>query len=195
MSSIKSIVGVDIEYLFVYGEHGWYLKIDTVEKLTDYHKKMDSNKFEAALQMYMQKVDPENMPLEKRIKLMESRDFKFLQAAMIQARKINGTILEGFRCPNMEIGMTELRCIREHGAVYINRAGGHTYDLPYTQFCRRKELVFPDFRLSDIRIKKYPGGVHWYAFIGDMQVKNGEDIKWNSSEAAQNAAKDIVLGV
>lgn len=79
-------------------------------------------------------------------------------------------------------------------AVYINRTGGHTYPHIYTQFCRKKELVFPDFRLSEIRVKRYPGGVHWYAFIRDMQVKNGEDVKWNSSEAAQNAAKAIVSG-
>lgn len=31
--------GESIEYLFGYSQ-GWYLKIDTIEKLIDYHKKM-----------------------------------------------------------------------------------------------------------------------------------------------------------
>lgn len=153
---------------------------------------MDSNRFEGALQLYMK--NPESMPFEERIKLIGSRDYKYLQAAMIQARKVDGTIFDGFRCLNMEIGMTELACIKEHGAVYINHVGGHTSCVEYSQFCRRSEIVFPDFTLSDIRVKKYSGGVHWYAFIGDMQVKNGEAVKWNSAEAAQNAAKAIVLG-
>lgn len=170
------------------------MKIDTIEKLIDYHKKIDQNRFEGALEMYMQGKNPENMPLQERIALMENRDFKYLQAAIIQATKVDGTIFDGFRCLNMEIGMTELKCIKEHGAVYINRVGGHTFALEYTQFCRRKELVFPNFKSTDIRVKKYPEGVHWYAFIDDMQVKNGECVKWNTREAAQHAAEAIVLG-
>lgn len=190
----KESGGEIIEYLFVYGNPGWCLKLDTIEELIDYHKLMDTNRYEGALQLYMQKIHPEELPLAERIKLMESRDFKYLQAAVMQAQKVEGTILDGFRCLNMEIGMAELRCIREHGAVYINPAGGHTFSFEYSQFCRRKELVFPDFQLSDIRVKKYPAEVHWYAYIGDMQVRNGAHEKWNSPEAARNAAEAIVLG-
>ena len=182
-----------IDYLFVY-ERGWYLKINTIDQLTEYHKKTDQKRYEGALMLYMQNRNLEKMPFEERIRLMDSRDYKYLQAAIIQARKVGGSILDGFRCLNMEVGMTELRCIHEHGAVYINRVGGHTYGLEYTQFCRRKNLVFPDFKLSDIRVRKFSEGVHWYAYIDDMQVKNGENEKWNTFEAAQRAAEAIVLG-
>lgn len=184
-----------MEYLFVYSEGGWWLKIDSIEKLTDYHKKVDSNKFEDAFRMYADGVKIEELPLEERIKKMQERNYKYLQAAVMQAQKVEGTILDGFRCLNMEIGMSELRCIKENGAIYLNRAGGHTFALEYTQFCRRKELVFPDFKLSDIRIKQFQGGKHWYAFIGDMQVRNGEQLKWDTFQEAEQAANRIVAGI
>lgn len=144
--------------------------------------------------MYLENKRPEDLPMEERIKLMGNRDYKYLQAAIIQARKADGTILDGFRCLNMEVGKSELQCIKEHGAVFINKVGGHTFSLAYNQFCRRKELIYPDFKMSDIRVIHYQGGLHWYAFVGDMQVRNGEKCKWNTSGEAKRAAEIIVSG-
>lgn len=179
------------DYLFVF-DGGWWLKIDTIEKLADYHEKVGANKFEEAFRLYLQEEKPENMPLEERIKRANDRNLKYLQAAIMEAEKIGGSILDGFRCLNLEIGMSQMRHIREHGAVYINRGGGHTFSIEYTQFCRRKEPVFPDFKEKDIRIVKYPYGSHWYAYIGDMQVRNREDMKWNTYDAAKQAAMQLL---
>lgn len=39
-----------MEYLFVLStEGGWWLKIDTIEQLIDYHKKTDGHRYEKAL--------------------------------------------------------------------------------------------------------------------------------------------------
>ena len=179
------------EYVFVF-DGGWWLKIDSIEKLADYHKKIGAGKFEEAFLLYLREGRPENMPLEERIKRANDRDFKYLQAAIMQAEKIEGSILDGFRCLNLEIGMNQMRNIREHGAVYINRVGGHTFSVEYTQFCRREEPVFPDFKEEDIRILKYPYGCHWYAYIGDMQVRSRDGMKWNTYDAAKQAAMRIL---
>ena len=124
---------------------------------------------------------------------MNDRNFKCLQAAVMQARNGNGNIFDGFRWLNIEIGMNQLRTIKEYGAVFINSVGGHTFSLEYTQFCRRKNLVFPNFKRSDIRIKKYEGGCHYYAFVGDMQVRDGDNLKWNTFEAAYRKAEELVV--
>ena len=63
------------------------------------------------------------------------------------------------------------------------------------QFCRRKQLVFPHFRREDIRIKQFNGGRHWYAYVGDMQIRDGDQLKWNTKEAAQAAAEAMVAEV
>lgn len=184
-----------MEYLFVFSDGGWWLKLTTAEQIVDYHRKHE-NRYEGALQLYMKWKQTgrryEDIPIQERIALQTSKDFKYLQCALMQARAINGTIFDGFRCMNMEAGKKELRDIQKHGAVYINQEGGSTYGLEYTQFCRKKELVFPDFTKKDIRVKRFNGGNHWYAYIGEMQVRNGDQLKWNTYEDARAAAEAVL---
>lgn len=181
---------IKMDYLFVYS-NGWYLKIDNVEKLLDYHEKMGGSQFEGALLMYLREGNPNKLPPEERIKRTGTKDYMYLQAAIIQAKKINGTILDGFRCLNIEIGFNQLHTLRKYGALYINKVGGHTFSLEYTQFYRRKELIFPDFTTSDIRIKQQPYGKHYYAYIGDMQVRGKDQIKWDTYDKAMEAALQL----
>ena len=44
----------DMEYLFVFNEKnsGWYLKIDSVEKLKDYYKQVIPSKYDGAITLY-----------------------------------------------------------------------------------------------------------------------------------------------
>ena len=187
-----------MEYLFIFDEEskGWWLKIDTVENLTDYHEKTGNGRFDRAFEMYLHEGHPYDilgkLSTEERIKRMQDKDFKRLQAAVIQAEKGEGTILDGFRCLNLEIGMGQMRTIEQYGAIYINPVGGYTFGLNYIQFCRRNNLIFPDFRESDIRIKQFEGGEHYYAYVGDMQVRDGNELKWNSRDEAYSKALELI---
>lgn len=188
------------KYLFVYDGTQWYLKLTNGEQIADYHKKTAGNRYEGALRLYhklrCEKKEPydllSGLPLEERIAMMESKDFKYIQCALIKACQAEGTILDGFRLLTMEIGMTQLENIRNYGAVFINAAGGHTHGIKTVQFCWRKELVFPNFTKEDIVVKQFQGGRHWYAFVGDMQVRDGEHLKRNTQKAAQDAAEKVV---
>lgn len=188
------------DFLFVLSKDGgWWLKITTIEQLTEYHKKCSGSRYEKAMEMYMNGIRPqdmkaEEMTLEERIKLQQSKDFKLLQCAVMQAQKYETNIIDGFRMLNMEIGMKQMEDIKRYGAVYINRVGGSTFDLEYTQFCRREEPIFPDFKESDIRIKRFKGGQHYYAYVGDMQIREGDNLKWSTYAAAERAAKAVVSG-
>lgn len=103
------------DFLFVLAKDGgWWLKITTVEQLTEYHQKCGGNRFEKAIEMYMSGTRPqdmtgEEMPLEERIKLQTNKDFKLLQCAVMMAQNCNGTIFDGLRMLNMEIGMKQMR--------------------------------------------------------------------------------------
>lgn len=193
-----------MDYLFVFANGGWWLKIDSVDKLIDYHKQT-SSRFSGAWDLFSRLYEEAgdvnkimdvvaSYPPKKRFELMLTRDFKYIQAAIMEAESMGGTanIFDGFRALNMEIGAKELRDIREHGACYINAVGGSTFGLEYTQFHRRKNLVFPDYHREDIRVKSFKGGEHFYAYIGDMQVRDGDTLKWNSYEEAYNRALQFV---
>ena len=191
-----------MEYLFVLStEGGWWLKIDTIEQLTDYHKKTDGHRYENALRNFFHGKRPEDLLRQARdsknpedlISLYTNRDFQYMQAALIQAENVGGTILDGFSMLRVEAGFSELKDLREFGSVYINSSGGHTFNLEYSQFCRRKELIFPHFTEKDIHIKHYgENGNHWYAYIGDMQLHYGDKRKWNTYEAAKEYAHSIL---
>ena len=187
-----------MDYLFVYANGGWWLKLTSVAELNDYHKKTDDSRYEEAFLMYMHEGHPyeilERLELKDRLEKMKDPNFRKLQAAVIQAESGDGTIMDGFRWLNIEVGMKELNDLKSYGVVYINREGGSTYDLSYTQFCRRKELVFPDYSLGDIRVKQFGGGEHFYAYIGDMQVRDGDELKWNTYAEAYQHAERIVRG-
>ena len=49
-----------------------------------------------------------------------------------------------------------------------------------------------DFKESDIRIKQFQGGEHYYAYVGDMQVRDGENFKWNSYKEAYDKALEVI---
>ena len=193
-----------MEYLFVFANGGWWLKVDSVEKLIDYHQKT-GNRYAGAVKLYIELYEKAKKhggevmdavmeyPLEERVKLYDTRDFKYMQAAITQAQCMEGaTIFDGFRGLDMGIGMKQLQDIKTYGATYINCVGGSTFSLNYTQFYRKKELVFPNFRKEDIRVEQFSGGTHWYAFIGDMQVRDGDVLKWNTRKEAYDKAVQMV---
>lgn len=187
-----------MEYLFIFDTEskGWWLKIDSVEKLADYHEKAGAGRFDKAMEMYLHEGHPydilEKLSPEERIKKMQDKDFKRLQAAVMQAEKGDRTILDGFRCLNLEIGMGQMKALEQYGVIYINCVGGYTFGLQYTQFCHRKNLVFPNFNKSDIRIKQFEGGEHYYAYVGDMQIRDGDILKWYSREEAYSKALELI---
>lgn len=79
----------ETEYLFIYDGEMWWLKLTDAEQIIDYHKQT-AGRYEGAMTLYMKlKQDGkewhnllDDMPLEKRIELMQSRDFKYLQCAI-----------------------------------------------------------------------------------------------------------------
>lgn len=77
-----------MEWLFVYENGGWWLKIGNTEQLTEYHKKTDGSRYEEALKMYTSGKRPENMSLEERIKMAGNRDYQYMIGAIMQARNL-----------------------------------------------------------------------------------------------------------
>jgi len=188
-----------MKYLFVYDGKVWWLKLTNPEQLIDYHKQT-SSRYEGAIKLYMEMRQEGkefhdfmgSLPFEERIRLMDSRDYKYLQCALIKAQKTGGNIFDGFRGLTVETGATELGTIREYGAVFINPAGGHTHGVETMQFCYRKQPIFPCFKYEEIRVKRFEGGHHWYAYIGDVQVRDGDNkIKWDTEEEARRAAEAL----
>ena len=188
---------------------GWWLMISDMDNLAEYIEKTHGNpRMAEALNIYTrlhtkgQESYPKksvreviaDMPAEERIKLTtdSSSAWNIMYAALMQAENIGGTILDGFRCLNMDYGVAYIRNIREDGVCFINQNGGCNSIIEYNDWCRKNDLVWPDFTKDDIRVKQFPGGDHWYAYIGSMEVHNGDTLRFWSKDDAWNAAVSII---
>ena len=135
-----------------------------------------------------------SMSLEERIKAEQSgdRNYKLLQAGMIMAQKCNTTLYGAFKSLQVEFGMALHQDVMENGEIFVNPVGRKTFSLDYDQFVWRSHLAFPDYSVNDIRIKQFEGGTHFYAYLGDAQLRDGEKLKWNTYGEAYDFAAAVV---
>ena len=175
-----------MEYLFVYINGAWCLKINELDQLFDYYEKTDS-KWSA--EFYNLITSKEFGSGDK-----HATTLAYAIGQYGANRKLNPIqATQDFRATVMK---NQLDALLEYGEIYINRNGGYFFKTSekkeYTQFVRRKELIFPEYRCEDIRIKQFTGGEHWYAYIGDLQIKDGDIVKWDTYEEAFKKATTLV---
>ena len=175
-----------MDYLFVFKNGGWWLKIDTVEKLTDYLEITDSRFGQAFNSLIHSK--------EFGMGMEHADETAFAIGMYGQNRKLSplsATI--DFR---NRIIQNQYDAVLTHGCIYIKQNGGYhwpsTKDEKSEAFVRKTVLIFPDFKEDEIRVKRFPGGEHFYAYIGNMEVRDGDTIKWNTYEEAYNQAKRLI---
>ena len=53
------------------------------------------------------------------------------------------------------------------------------------------ELIYPNYTLDDIKIKRWDGGKHYYAKIGNMEVVIDGINKWNTPQRAREMAEQF----
>lgn len=177
-------------YTFLYEEpdNGWWLKIDSAEKLGDYMLKterMYGDCMEEYLHYGMKGGDEEGrgfLGLSKR-----------LQAIIMFGERRHLNIMDAIIQFRLCLFSQMCEAIREHGYIVINKVGGyHCGPIQYSQFVHRKTFTWPDFKESDIRISQFPGGDHFYVRIGDMELHEGTEIKWNTRSEAMAVAKRYI---
>lgn len=171
---------------------GWWLRLASDDDIINYIR-ATNDRYDGALCKAVHEPI-EKMSLEDRIKaqLNGDKNYMLIQAGMIMAQKCNTTLYGGFERLQTEFGMALHRDILENGETFVNGVGGKTFSLDYDQFVWRKDLVFPHYTIADIRIKQFEKGQHYYAYVGDTQLRNGEKLKWDTYNEAYNFAVAVV---
>lgn len=174
-----------MKYRFMFKDGGWWLKIDTAEQLLEYHNNVEVKRIAEGLNSYFHAKE-------------------FFSDSTEHASTIGFAI--GINAINQQKSGTEialdiltekynlqLACVNANEPVYVNCKGGwFTGEEHFTSWCDRNELVFPSFTKDQIRVKQFTGGEHFYAYIDDMQVRDGDTVKWNTYEEAYNQAVNLV---
>lgn len=188
-----------MEWLFVLKDKGtknagWWLKISSPEELLEYLKATNNKRYGDALENYRFGKEYGARTLQHGPHINAE---PLTQAITMHATNMNakyGTkmnIIEAIMSFSNMVAARQLDEIINTGAIYINRVGGYHsfYDISEENgFTRRKKLIWPTFKKDEIRIKSFPGGQHFYAYIDDTQVRDGDVLKWNTYEEAYNQA-------
>ena len=179
-------------FRFVLKETGWWLKIQNVDELLDYYNQIDKTRFKHVLENYIYGKEWNDYHEEMQNK-EHARHWK--EAALTDAVVRFGShhdynIIESISNFSKMIIEQQLDMLEKTGCIYINRNGGYhgKTTKPAKGFIYREKLMFPEYQKEDIRILQFPNGKHYYAYIDDLEVREGDNIKWNTYEEAYQKA-------
>ena len=184
------------EWLFVLlnkntGLAGWWLMLRTPEELHDYLE-ATNGRYGRAFDNYMHDgfYSPHVTGHGRFI-----QEAPLTLAAYLHGVNQKTSIIDAIMDLANVTATNMLDAILSHGHIYVNKAGGYNWSGTYEQgdFVRSKTLVWPDFTEQDIRISRFPGGMHYYAHIGDTQISKDDKRRFWTYDQAKDAAMAYLL--
>ena len=173
-----------MSYTFVYNKKdGWWLKISSLRELMIYWETY-TDLFEKSL---------EKLPKTKEFGCgMEHADtIDTMSGFYARSHKI--TFEEAKTDLLCDIKKEQYKALNENGFLFINhKHGWNSVDRKTEQFVHRRNLVFPDVKNGKIKIEKFPLGNHYYVFIDDIQLRNGDTLKWDTPEEAKEFIDNFI---
>lgn len=87
----------------------------------------------------------------------------------------------------------QLKAITNGKTIYYNENGEwSTGPFEESNFLYRKFLQYPMFTEDDIVIKSFNDGTHSYARMADLEVREGDTVKWDTFDEAYQACLRII---
>lgn len=169
------------KYTFLFNGSAWFLKLDNLDDLNAYHSMV----WDIRMDDYVHDMKRER---EKQHPVSDIADMCILLGRL----KGTNSWAEFQRLEQTQHRQMSHMIIEGH-VLYVNPAGGYTMDLEDIRSrYDADEMRWPVFREDDIRVKQWPGGAHYYAYIGPVQVTDGSTVKWESESDARMAAMEYV---
>ena len=174
-----------MKYRFIFKNGGWWLKISSVEELTEYDKKTALRN--PIARGFLNSIHTEIFHT-KGIEPTTAGDL-----IKLRAENSDMSLFQSACSFTIQSDSAKITQLMKGYSLYFNRDGGWHYGKnDYTQWCDRDKLIWPDFKIDQIKIEKFPNGEHFYAYIDSMQVRDGDTLKWNTYEEAYNQALQYV---
>lgn len=170
-----------MKYRFVYKDGGWWLMIKTLDELTEYNEKtLSSNQIMKGFQSLLTK--PEDCHYERNEYLI------YLSALNNKTDIVSTTV--NLMEKQLKVQINE---ILKGKNLYFNHVGGwHSGNDDFDQWVDSDKLIFPNLQKEQIKIEQFPNGEHFYAYIGNVQIRDRDTLKWNTYEEAYNKALEYV---
>lgn len=168
---------------------GWWLKIRSIDELAAYLEQT-SSRYGRAFDNYLHDSFYQNSVVGHGKYIKEAN---LTLAAYLRGVNRKQSMIEAMMGLSMSVAETMSRQLAIHGCLYVNASGGWNCgmgaDAYQGDFCQNKNLVWPSFDQTSLRISQFPGGQHFYAYIGNVQVRDGDRLKFDTYEDAVSHAR------
>lgn len=178
-------------YRFVFKNGGWWLKISTLEELIDYQEKTKlknpiARGFRSVLNCREFGKPMNGEPIRPHVTTEG-------YAIGLNAQNNNMSLFESATSLAIQMDDNQVETLKKGLNLYFNSVGGyHSGKNDYTQWYDRDKLIFPDFKKNQVKVEQFPMGEHYYAYIDNMQVRDGDTLKWNTYEEAYEQALQYI---
>jgi hypothetical protein len=141
------------------------------------------------------KVNPKGGPLKDHYSTQYGNILR-VKAKRLAESKGSVSVLDFIDVLTDSVFKVKEKLIDEGHTLYINKAGGFMpflgpeYEVKETIIS--EELAFPEYSEKDIKIIKWPNGVHYYAKVGSMDVVVDDEMKWKTEERAYEKALEFL---
>lgn len=162
----------------------WWLKITNVEQLLDYWENVFNPRLKRALNTI------ENT--KEYGKTMQHCDiFQMLIGTTARAEHL--TYEEAYNKIVYEHRIGQYQALCDKNAIYINKNfGWNILDKETEQFIHKNNFDFPVMKSERIKIEQFPMGTHFYVFIDGVQLRQKDNLKFNTYEEAYSFAKNYI---
>lgn len=180
---------------FVSNGNGWWLRIEDAEQLTEYVEKINT-RFGDSMMNVMSACN------SGKYQHYTSQLDSYLE---ILYRTSGDSLVNTTQKLMFNLAKTYFDLMSEAGYVYINKHGGcNNFPIDNAVVVNRNECVFPDYNEKNIRIRTWKQEdqlrgefksnykYHYYAYLGDMQITDGQKMKWDTYDEAYNFALKFV---
>lgn len=184
--------------LFRRGESwGWYVKVSSVEDLFNWYDGwngarilgdavydfMNSSSFELMKAKPTALKDHASTPYVGML-IMEC-DRLAVEKGRVSMMDLNEFMVD-------KVFKVKLDIVTKGQTIYINKCGGFmpSLDPDFTihETVTSEDFAFPAYTEADIKITRWPNGVHYYARIAHLDVRVDGEMKWKSYEIAREKA-------
>lgn len=187
------------KWKFVHNGLCWWLRIETTEQLMDYIKATTERRFGMSMYNVADRVRSGNRKDGHNTNQVEDAIETLWRSSGESLMDTTGRLMVA--CHD-----TYFKLLQECGFVDINSVGGCNSFTPRPKAVEyREKLIFPHYTEKDITIKTWeltdkqnyinrgPGyKYHYYAYLGDIQLKDGNKEKWDTYDEALTFARTFL---
>ena len=170
-----------MKHTFIWNGSSWWLKISTIEEMCDYLNVEWDRRKQACLE------DKERVK-----KKFHSSNYLTGACDVISTVKYISfnEALDGLQ---KQLYKNWYQFLLEGKTIFVNGVGGYNLSQEIKRAYQKEGYDFPCFSEKDIRITQWPNGIHFYAYIGDLEIKDElGNIKWNTRTEAEEQARKYV---